>query len=153
MCKSSLKCTHLDLKFSNFPGGGPPNPPSGSGRPPPTPTTTCHYVARNGGRAAILVPLTLEKVPVTKSLNKNPAYGSGANKLRFRDRMFINVMLLLQYIRIKYKSIRCNQSKYTSPYFLSCSIPPRRLKKFISVTMVMDTPPSHLYIAPMRAYV
>ena len=39
----------MGLKFSNFP-----------------------YVTRNGGRAAILVPLTLEKVPVTKNLNKNP---------------------------------------------------------------------------------
>ena len=67
--------------------------------------------------------------------------------------MFINVMLLLQYIRVKCLSIRCSRSKYTSCYFPSCSIPPRRLKKFISVTMVMGTPPSHLYIAPMRASV
>ena len=42
-----------------------------------TPTPTCHYVARNGGRAAILVPLTLEKVPVTKNLNKNPVWWWG----------------------------------------------------------------------------
>ena len=49
-----------------------PGPPSGRGQPPPAPTPTCHYVARNGNRAAILVPLTLEKVPVTKNLNKNP---------------------------------------------------------------------------------
>ena len=67
--------------------------------------------------------------------------------------MFINVLLLLQYIRVKCLSIRCSRSKYTSCYFPSCSIPPRRLKKFISVTMVMGTPPSHLYIAPMRASV
>ena len=42
-------------------------------RPPPTPTSTCHYVARNGGIAAMLVPLTLEKFPVITNLNKNPA--------------------------------------------------------------------------------
>ena len=67
--------------------------------------------------------------------------------------MFINVLLLLQYIRVKCLSIRCSRSKYTSCYFPSCSILTRRLKKFISITMVMNTPPSHLYIAPMRACV
>ena len=59
-------------KIFKFSRGRPPDPPSGRRQPPPTPTPTCHYVARNGGRAAILVPLTLEKVPVTKNLNKNP---------------------------------------------------------------------------------
>ena len=35
--------------------------------------------------------------------------------------MFINVMLLLQYIRVKCLSIRCSRSKYTNYHFPSCS--------------------------------
>ena len=70
--KCAKVVSNAPIWASNFPGGGPPNPPSGSRRPPPTPIPTCHYMARNGGRVAILVPLTLEKVPVTKNLNKNP---------------------------------------------------------------------------------
>ena len=67
-------------------------------------------------------------------------------------KMFIHLMLL-QYIRIICLSISCRRSKYTSNYFPSCSIPPQRLEEFIFVTMVMDTPPSHLLIAPMRVCV
>ena len=59
----------MGLKFSNFP-----------------------YMTRNGGRAAILVPLTLEKVPVTKNLNKNPALGKVLREATFDTFITITVI-------------------------------------------------------------
>ena len=49
-----------------------------------------------------------------------------------------------------YRFIDQLQSKQTHE-LLSSLLQEKKLKKFISVTMVMDTPPSYLFIAPMGA--
>ena len=78
-------------------------------------------------------------------------YRSGANKLRLRDKN-VYPCDAVQYIRITCLSVyRSVAVEADSRVTILSPAGKKKFKKFISVTMVMDTPPSYLFIAPMGA--
>ena len=98
--KESPDCTRghqMELKFSKFPGGGPPDPPNGRGPPPPIPSPGVGCADTEGASAFLCPPaqwisqpaeLFLSNIPERRVANKRKATRLTEEKKEIMDKCF-----------------------------------------------------------------